>query len=878
MKDPLNESPVFTRHDLTVEAALKQAEGELRQCRDYLEDQVKARTAELTEANARLVQEIAGWVKIQEALNQRLVAPADPLGTADITFNDLFNIEEIQKIQDAFAAATNVASIITKPDGTPITTQSNFCRLCRDIIRKTEKGRANCFRSDAVIGRQNPGGPIVQPCLSGGLWDAGASITVGGKHIANWLIGQVKNEAIDEEKILRYAREIGADEEEFRIALREVPVMSVEQFGKIATALFLLANELSLKAYQNEERRRTGEALRQSEQKFRAIFDQTFQFIGVLATDGAVVQANRTALRFAGVGEDAVLGKPFWETPWWTHSAELQQKLRAAILDAAAGKLVRFEATHARADGKARYVDFSLKPVTDSQGHVIQLIAEGRDITERKQAEEELRRYGDQLEETVRQRTAELLLARDAAQAANKAKSVFLANMSHELRTPLNAILGFSSLVSRDPQLSSSQRENIDVINRSGEHLLALINDVLEIAKIEAGGLQLETASFDLPSMVRNVVTLMELRARDKGLYLRLDMPSGFPRYITGDEARMRQILLNLVGNAVKFTTQGGVIIRVVTQQNDRLPLLIEVEDTGPGISAEDQKHLFKPFVQLAEGGQQGGTGLGLTITWQFVELMGGIISLESALGRGSLFRVELPLKLAGIAVIPSPAGETHGQVAGMAPGQSRYRILIAEDQLENQMLLDRLMSAIGLETRLAENGEQCVKLFQDWQPDLIWMDRRMPVMNGEEAARHIRTLPGGDKVKIVAVTASAFKEQQQEMLGAGMDDFVRKPYRASEIYDCLSKQLGIRYVYEGETEAQEPPVALIPAMMAVLPESLRTGLRSALESLETDRITRAIQQVGAYDKKLEKTLAQLANNFDYPAILKVLPENGGEA
>ena len=397
MKDPLNKSPVFTRHNLTVEAALRQAEGELRQCRDYLEDQVKARTAEVTEANARLVQEIAGLVKSQEARNQRIVAPADPSGTADITFNDLFNIGEIQKIQDAFAAATNVASIITMPDGTPITTQSNFCRLCRDIIRKTEKGCANCFHSDSMIGRQNPGGPIVQPCLSGGLWDAGASITVGGKHIANWLIGQVKNEAIDEEKILRYAREIGADEEEFRIALREVPVMSVEQFGKIATALFLLANELSLKAYQNEESRRTGEALRQSEQKFRAIFDQTFQFIGVLATDGTVVQANQTALRFAGVDEDAVLGKPFWETPWWTHSPELQQKLRAAILDAAAGKLVRFEATHAGADGKTRYVDFSLKPVTDLQGRVVQLIAEGRDITERKQAENALRQMNREL-------------------------------------------------------------------------------------------------------------------------------------------------------------------------------------------------------------------------------------------------------------------------------------------------------------------------------------------------------------------------------------------------------------------------------------------------------------------------------------------------
>ncbi len=206
--------------------------------------------------NLRLAREMEERKRIEEALNQRLAALTGPLETAAITFEDLFNIEEIQKIQDAFAAATNVASIITKPDGTPITKPSGFCRLCQSIIRKTEKGRANCFYSDSIIGRQNPEGPIVQPCLSGGLWDAGASITAGGKHIANWLIGQVKNEAIDEEKILNYAREIGADEEEFRIALREVPVMPVAQFTKIADALFLLANELSLKAYNNVQQAR----------------------------------------------------------------------------------------------------------------------------------------------------------------------------------------------------------------------------------------------------------------------------------------------------------------------------------------------------------------------------------------------------------------------------------------------------------------------------------------------------------------------------------------------------------------------------------------------------------------------------------------------
>jgi len=497
----------------------------------------------------------------------------------------------------------------------------------------------------------------------------------------------------------------------------------------------------------------------------------------------------------------------------------------------------------------------------------------GFDITARKQAEQELRHYKDQLEETVQQRTSELLLARDAAEAANKAKSVFLANMSHELRTPLNAILGFSSLIRRDPQLPAGQRENLDIINRSGAHLLTLINDVLEIAKIEAGRLQLEIAPFDLGSLVREVADMMNQRAQEKGLQLLLDQSSEFPRYIKGDEARLRQILVNLVSNAVKFTQQGGVTIRLGVKQNAKQHLLIEVEDSGPGISPKDQKRLFKPFVQLAEGGEQKGTGLGLTITRQFVQLMGGSIVVESTLGKGSLFRVELPVEPAGAADILQPQHSEHGEVVGMTPGQPSYRILIAEDQHENQLLLTRLMADIGIEAKVAENGEQCVKIFQDWHPDLIWMDRRMPVMDGEEATKRIRQLPEGDKVRIVAVTASAFKEQQQEMLAAGMDDFVRKPYRFDEIYDCLARQLGVTYLYRSDTEKQSPPVALTPERLTVLPASLREELRDAVDSLDSERIAAVIREVNEVDAELGRTLSRLAEYFDYPAILKALDE-----
>ncbi|MEJ2692406.1 MAG: histidine kinase dimerization/phospho-acceptor domain-containing protein, partial [Candidatus Thiodiazotropha sp.] len=329
------------------------------------------------------------------------------------------------------------------------------------------------------------------------------------------------------------------------------------------------------------ENARIYEALRESEQKFLAIFNQSIHFIGMLSIDGILLKANQTALQFTGASEEDVLGKPFWETPWWQHSVEQQQRLQSAVREAASGKLVRFEASHLTTNGETRYVDFSLKPVISSEGRVLQLIPEGRDITDRKRAEEELRHYKDQLEETVKQRTAELLLARDAAEKANKAKSVFLANMSHELRTPLNAILGFSAMMRRDTAITEGQREKLDIINRSGDHLLMLINDVLEIARIEAGRVRLDSAPFDLDDMVSDITAMMRERAEEKHLQLQIDQTSAFPRYVISDEARLRQILINLIGNAIKYTQRGGVTLRLAFKRDKTTHLLIQVEDTG---------------------------------------------------------------------------------------------------------------------------------------------------------------------------------------------------------------------------------------------------------------------------------------------------------
>jgi PAS domain S-box-containing protein len=522
-------------------------------------------------------------------------------------------------------------------------------------------------------------------------------------------------------------------------------------------------------------------------------------------------------------------------------------------------------------DGRIKYVNERSETYYDEDGRALRSIGTVQDITERKINEDELRRYKDHLEDKVQQRTVELVAARDAAEAANKAKSVFLANMSHELRTPLNAILGFSSLMSRDEELSDSQRENITIIIRSGEHLLNLINDVLEMAKIEAGRAQIEIIPFDLGSMVCDVIELMQLRCHEKGLTLELDQSSEFPRYIKGDQARLRQILLNLLSNAYKFTEKGGVILRLGVKGNHPQQVLIEVQDSGPGITAEDQKQLFKPFVQLMDGTTSQGTGLGLTITRQFVQMMGGTISLESEYGNGALFRVELPLQQVSEEEVLTHQAKIGGEVIGLAPGQPAFRILIAEDQRDSQLLINRLMTNIGFETKLVENGEECVKRFMQWHPHLIWMDWRMPVMDGVEACRKIRKAPGGESVKIIAVTASAFKEEREEALSAGMDDLVRKPYHFDELYNCMAKHLGLKYLYAKSDVNEVPSTQVTSVQLKAVSSRQRSLLLNALKTLDSERVAAAIRDIAMSDAEVASSLDQLASDFNYPAMIEAL-------
>lgn len=626
-------------------------------------------------------------------------------------------------------------------------------------------------------------------------------------------------------------------------------------------------------------RKRAEEALRQSEATNRALINAIPDLLFRIRQDGTYLDVMNS--NYFGILNSSQLS--VGTTVYDSLPPDLAEMRMSQVRQALEAWEMQIYEQRLEIDGEARDEEVRVVPIRDDE--VLVMV---RDITDRKRAEEMLRR------------------SVAAAEAANRAKSVFLANMSHELRTPLNVILGFTQLLIRGGSLNGQQKDYLDTISRSGEHLLTLINDVLEMSKIEAGRVTLNPTDFDLHGLLNWLLQMFQMKAHSKGLHLSLEWEDDLPQYIHTDESKLRQVLVNLVGNAVKFTQQGGVALRVGRMEPEELTgdlanpgtttVAFEVEDTGPGIEPDGLERLFQPFVQTDSGQKsQEGTGLGLAISQKFVNLMGGTITAQSVPGHGATFRFTIQVTIAqGAASSEAPVVRT---IVGLAAGQPTYRILIVEDKPENRQILVDLLSPLGFEVREAINGEEAIVRWEEWAPHLIWMDIRMPVMDGYEATRQIRAreqqrrellereiaaspLPIAipPATKIIALTGSVFEEDRKTALAAGCDDFVRKPFRAERLFEKMGTYLGVRYVYANEPEAVpeaaatngkvHSPDAVSAADLSVMSIEWRQQLRQAASRVNSKQVLTLVEQIPEMHASLATAITDLVNNFNFEEIV----------
>jgi PAS domain S-box-containing protein len=637
--------------------------------------------------------------------------------------------------------------------------------------------------------------------------------------------------------------------------------------------------------------RRDAAALAASEAKFLAAF-RFAPYPLAIATipDCTLIEVNDSFCRESGFTRAEAIGRNGLELNLY-QNPENRARVVQILLEKGAIRHQEVEIRTKRR--KVRTVLISAETI-DLNGRDCFLVVSD-DITDRKRVEIALRE------------------AKQAAEAANLAKSQFLANMSHELRTPLNIILGFTQLLARDSRHSSGaanllvaqRQEYLDTIARSGEHLLDLINDVLEMSKIEAGRTILNQTSFDLDRQIQTLADMWQPKAKAKGLQLTVLKQPDVPQSVFTDERKLRQILMNLISNAIKFTATGGISLRVwveqVSQVSQRLkpPLVMqspptrtnpltetdgdpdgnqhqrlcfEVEDTGVGIAPDEVAMLFNAFAQTESGRQsQQGTGLGLAISREFVRLMGGDLTLTTQLGQGTTFRFDLPLANADTLVaVPL---QPQQRAIGLAEGQ-HYRLLVVEDNRESRQLLVKMLEPLGFEVQQAENGREAIDRWKSFDPHLIWMDLRMPVMDGYEATRQIRAHPQGREIIILALTASAFEDERPLAIAAGCDDFIRKPFREEELFAKMAHHLGVRYRYESiepTNISAATPADLTTALLLIdrMPAEWRSQLHQAATQVDAEQILRSIDLIPPEYAPLALAIADLMNHYRFDRIVE---------
>ncbi len=505
--------------------------------------------------------------------------------------------------------------------------------------------------------------------------------------------------------------------------------------------------------------------------------------------------------------------------------------------------------------GDERWFSLYLRPEMDEEGNIAVLNGVSLDVTDSKQAEDDR-------------------VARQVAEQANRSKSVFLSNMSHEIRTPLNAIIGFSQILQRDPTLQPKQVDQIATISRSGEYLLSLINDILDISKIEAGRITINNTNFDLHGVLDEVKLMFSIPAEKRGLSLLFERRENVPEFVSADEGKLKQVMINLIGNALKFTQEGGIGVRCQAVHQDGQQFLnVEVEDSGVGIPKEDIANIFDPFRQSDAGKTIGGTGLGLAISKQMLELMGGSIEVKSTEGQGTLFKFFFPIT----EVDPKEVSTDHQinrDVIGLSPDSGIIKILVVDDRKENRDLLEDMLKPVGFKVEMAEDGKEGVQKFFAYTPDCVLMDLRMPVLDGYEATTQIKKDEKGSKVPIIAVTASAFDDDEKAVLRSGFDGYLRKPFRRHELFAKLQDLLDVEYIFSAEAaDSDEKSFILTREHMENLAPEIITKMTSAVDEGDMEEFREIVITIEAEHPRIANALMELAGKFDYQALMNLLGE-----
>ncbi len=723
---------------------------------------------------------------------------------SDYRLSDLLDLTIVQKMADAhYRAAGMPLGIIDAIDGS-ILVKSGWQDICVKFHRVDPASLKRCQESDNYVKEHLVEGEACHYRCQNGLWDIGMPIMVAGHHLATMFLGQFfyEGESPDREFFIQLAHEFGFHVDHYLAALDRVPVFSREKVDYILEYDKALVSFISDLAEHSLSKIEADETIRENERKFHAIFDQTYELIGLISTDGTVLEANETALRFVGVEEADVVGKPFWETPWWAHSPGLQKRVYRAVKKAAKGEFIRFETTHSAADGNLRYVDFSLKPVSDEAGKVVLLIPEARDITDRKKAEEALQEAHDKLELRVRERTAELQTAYSSLETevaerkqveeqlrqAQKMEAIgtLAGGIAHDFNNILAAILGFAELALDDVSRGSALDRKLRHIMNSSVRGRDLVRQILAFSR----KVQYERKSLSLLPLIRETVKLLRA-SLPTSVHIQVNKAVAYDT-ILADPGEIQQIVMNLCTNAAYAMRENGGTLHLLVDNVNVSPgstvgsglspgayVRLTVQDTGAGMDQETMKRIFEPFFTTKQVGE--GTGMGLAVVYGIVKGLNGDITVESTPGTGATFRVFFPKAEPDVVSEGLPTRERQG---------GRERILFIDDEELLVELGRDMLERLGYSVTALTDSDEALRLFSldPSRFDLVITDQTMPHLTGLTLARELLVIR--EDIPIILCTGHSDAVSPKTAEAAGIREFLMKPLIRHELAEAIRRVL----------------------------------------------------------------------------------------